>query len=138
MHYEMKIDKELAVRLSLVAVIAMTFAVLTVAPSMAAIVLRDDFNPPNQPVNLVGTTPDVSTGNWSQTGTITTTPIQVTGNKAAIGNSGQDVYAAFSSGIAHSDGNSIFSGFTINVSAANAAGDYFFHLSDPVGTTTLF
>jgi hypothetical protein len=118
-----------------VAVFSCLALVCLAAPASATIVLSDDFSAANG--GLSGTTPDVSTGNWTATAAAAT-PIQISGQKAAIGSSGQDEYAAFSSSVPHTNGNAIFSGLTINLSAVQATGDYFFHLSDPVGTSTLF
>jgi hypothetical protein len=55
-----------------------------------------------------------------------------------LGTSGQDEYKAFSQALPHTDGNVIHTSLTVNVSAAQTAGDYFAHLSDPVGTSTNF
>jgi hypothetical protein len=101
----------------------------------AIIVLSDDFSGGDG--NLVGSTPDVSTGAWGQTGTNSTNPIQVSGGKAAIGPANQDAFAAFSSSVPHTDGGAIHTSMDINVSAAGT-GDYFSHLSDPAGTTQFF
>ncbi len=77
-------------------------------------------------------------GPWLQTGTIATTPIQINAGRAQLGTAGQDIYAAFGAPITSSDGTSLYVGLTINVTSAQAAGDYFFHLSNPAGTTTSF
>ncbi len=99
----------------------------------ADLVFSDSFN--NNGV-LVGSAPQTG-GNWAQTGTVITNPLAITGNALAIGNTGQDANSAFSNSVsAISIGNSIVTSFTINVSAANTAGDYFTHLSD--GGTTNF
>lgn len=113
-------------------------ATLALASSSFAapiVVLADDFSGPDG--DLVGTTPDIG-GTWGQTGTNSTNPIQVSGGKAAIGPANQDAYAAFSTPIPHNDGTTIHSSMDLNVSAAQATGDYFFHLSDPVATTSFF
>jgi hypothetical protein len=118
---------------------AILLAVLATASSTvfaSLIVLSDDFSGGNG--NLVGTPPDVSTGNWSQTGATATNPIQVSSNKAAIGPTGQDVYAAFSQSIADIGPNAyLHTSMDINLSAVGT-GDYFSHLSDPAGTTSFF
>ncbi len=111
-------------------------AVLTTAssPALAALVFNDTFT--HSDGNLVGTTPDLSTGDWTQTGTISTTPIQVASNQASLGTSGQDAYAALTGWIV--PGNGIHTSLDLTVSSAQATGDYFLHLGDPVGTTTNF
>jgi hypothetical protein len=102
----------------------------------STIVFSDDFNKSNG--NLVGTAPNTSTGNWTQTGTTATSPIQISSNAVAMGTTGQDAYAAFQTSVPNSsDGAQIHTSMDINVSAAQT-GDYFSHLSDPVGTTTTF
>ena len=115
-----------------VAVIGLALGIGAAANSAAnaAIVFNDSFTYPNGAL--------VGQGPWLQTGTTTTNPIQVASNRVALMNTGQDAYAALTSPVAHTDGNSIYTCFNLNVSAANAAGDYFLHLSDPVATTTNF
>jgi hypothetical protein len=103
--------------------------------SAATIVFSDSFTKSDGA--LVGTTPDISTGNWTQTGTTATNPIQISGNAVQMGTTGQDTYAAFSNVIPHTDGTVLHTSMDINVSAAQT-GDYFSHLSDPVGTTASF
>lgn len=89
--------------------------------------------------NLAGTTQnEIGQGPWAQTGTTATTPIQVASGRAQLGTSGQDVYAAFGAPVDNPDGTSLFVGLSIDVISAQAAGDYFFHLSNPAGTTTSF
>ncbi|MEA2710028.1 MAG: trimeric autotransporter adhesin [Phycisphaerales bacterium] len=107
---------------------------LTASAAQAAIVLNDNFDSYTNG-NLVGQ------DSWNQTGATATSPIQVAGatdKHAAIGNTGQDAYKAFTDAIPHTDGNTMTTSMTLNVSAALATGDYFVHLSDPVGTTTNF
>ncbi|MFZ4683452.1 MAG: PEP-CTERM sorting domain-containing protein, partial [Terrimicrobiaceae bacterium] len=82
--------------------------------------------------NLVGQ------GSWVQTGTTATNPIQVTSSAAIVNNSGQDVYKAFSGTVPATAATSIYSVLDVTVTAAAAGGDYFAHLSDPVGTTSNF
>jgi hypothetical protein len=69
------------------------------------------------------------------------TPIQVGGTSdkyAQFGTSGQDEYKAFTSSVAHTDGEGLLTTLSINVSAAQSGGDYFAHLSSPLATTSLF
>src|SRR5258706_3089560 len=65
--------------------------------------------------NLVGQGP------WLQTGASATTPIQVSGGRAALGTSGQDVNAPFSSPLSLVAGNSFYIGFTLDHSAAQSS-----------------
>ena len=101
----------------------------------AIIILNEDFDSYTN-TNLVGQ------GNWNQTGATATNPIQVAGatdKYAAVGPTGQDVYKALDSGgVSHTDGDDLNTSVEVNVTAANATGDYFFHVSDPVGTSTNF
>jgi MYXO-CTERM domain-containing protein len=80
----------------------------------------------------------VGQNGWAQTGTSATNPIQVTGGEAVLGTTGQDVYAAFSSNAPVTAGTTLYYSATLKVTSAQAAGDYFFHLSDPAGTTSNF
>ncbi len=101
-------------------------------PALATPLFSDDFNSYVNG-NLVGQGP------WLQTSTATNTPIQVTGNQAVLGTSGQDAYAAFSGGpITLTDGTSLYAGLTLDVAAAQAPGDYFLHFTPSVGNTSLF
>jgi hypothetical protein len=99
----------------------------------AAVVLSDNFD--------AYTNGNLSTqGGWTATAAAAT-PMQVAGaadKYVQFGTSGQDEYKAFSSVIPHTDGNTLTTSFTLNASAAAAAGDYFIHLSDPVGTASNF
>ena len=76
-------------------------------------------------------------GPWLQTAPAAN-PIQVNGGKAILPTTGQDVYAAFGSPVNFGVGESFYYGLTINVISATAAGDYFFHVSNPAGTTSAF
>ncbi|HEX5470404.1 MAG TPA: hypothetical protein VFW73_00875 [Lacipirellulaceae bacterium] len=119
---------------------AIVFGLLLAFTSSSAlastIVLSDDFNKSNQA--LVGTTPNISGGAWNQTGAVATNPIQIVSNAVSLVTSGQDTYAPFTGPVTEMGGNSIHTSMDIHVSAAQATGDYFSHLSDPVGTNTLF
>ena len=99
--------------------------------SFATPVLSDNFNSyPNG--NLTnGTT-------WFQTGAPGATPVQVNGGVVTIGSSGQDVYSPFSSPVTLADGQSLYFGLTLNVSAAQATGDYFLHFTPNAGNGSLF
>ena len=76
-------------------------------------------------------------GPWLQTAAAAG-PIQVANGRAQLATSGQDAYAGFGSAISNPDGTSFFYGLTLNVLTAQATGDYFFHVSNPAGTTSLF
>ena len=66
-------------------------------------------------------------------------PITNSVGRAHLNTSGQDAYAAFGAPVdATVSGTSLYAGLTLNVVSAQAAGDYFFHLSNPAGTTTSF
>ena len=74
-----------------------------------------------------------------QTGCDGDEPNQVAGgadNHAAVGNTGQDVYKAMSGGgLSTTDGDDLLTSVEVNVTAAAATGDYFFHVSDAGRTT---
>lgn len=79
-------------------------------------------------------------GGWTATAAAAT-PMQVSGalNKyVQLNTSGQDEYKAFTGPVTANAGESIVSEFDVNLSAAQATGDYFFHLSNPAGTTANF
>ena len=82
--------------------------------------------------NLVGQS------GWAQTGVTATAPIQVNGGQAVVGTSGQDVYSSFSTAAPTTSGSTLYFAATVTVTAAQATGDYFFHVSDPAGTTSNF
>jgi hypothetical protein len=76
-------------------------------------------------------------GPWLPTAAATT-PMQVSNGRAQLGTSGQDEYAAFGAAVVNADGTSFYYGLTLNVISAQANGDYFFHVSNPAGTTSFF
>jgi len=89
--------------------------------------------------NLAGTTQNgFGQGTWQQDNASAATPIQINNGAVAIGTSGQDIYSALTTPITLTDGSSFYIGLTVNVSAAQATGDYFLHWSTPAGTTTKF
>jgi hypothetical protein len=109
-----------------------------VSASFGALDFSEDFNSYVNG-NLAGTTQnELGQGPWAQNNVSSTTPIQVSNGRAQLGTSGQDVYAAFSSPVANADGTSFYYALTLNVISAQAAGDYFFHVSNPAGSTTSF
>ena len=99
--------------------------------SQATVVFYDDFNSYNNG-NLVGQ------GTWAQTGTIATSPVQVSGGTVVLGTSGQDVYAPLTSPISITDGSTFYIGATVDLTAAQATGDYFLHWTPTVGNSTIF
>jgi hypothetical protein len=110
------------------------FSVSMSAHGSAALVFSDNFSTSGA---LVGTTPDLG-GNWTQTGTTATNPITVADGSVAVLPNGQDVYATLSQSVPTTAGNSINTTFDLTVNAVQSTGDYFLHLSDPVGTTSNF
>lgn len=109
--------------------------VLVTGAANAVVVFNDNFDSYTSGTGLIGQ------GGWNQTGTSTVSPIQVGGSGdlyAAVGMTGQDAYKAFDAGAQHIDGEDLQTSVELNVTSATAAGDYFFHLSDPVATTTNF
>jgi uncharacterized protein YjbI with pentapeptide repeats len=101
---------------------------------LAAEVFRDDFNSPDG--SLIGTTADVG-GTWSQTGSNSTNPIQISAGRAVISTVGQDLYSPLLSSVARS-GTNVKTSFDLSVTAAHPNGDYFLHFSNPIASTTLF
>lgn len=78
----------------------------------------------------------VGNGDWLQTGTTTTTPVQVSLGEVVLA-TGQDVNSPLSTGYTLVDGTPFFLGATINLQSATATGDYFLHWS-PSGSSTIF
>jgi hypothetical protein len=90
----------------------------------------------------------LTANNWTQIGTVVTNPISVVspgltytgftnsgvGNAAALTTTGQDVYRDLQSGISSGD---VYLSFMLNVSAAQANGDYFMAMV-PAGSTSSF
>lgn len=100
----------------------------------AALVFSDDFSSPDGA--LAGTAADIG-GTWAATASAAT-PIQIVGGAAAVKSSGQDDYAPFSAPVSTAAAIGLTTNLDINVSAAQANGDYFSHLSNPAGTTSTF
>ena len=114
---------------SVILLVAASLALLN-TQAFATPVLSDNFNSyPNG--NLTnGTT-------WFQTAAAAN-PVQVNNGVVTIGNTGQDVYSPFSSPVTLADGQSLYFGLAINVSAAQATGDYFLHFTPSAGNSSLF
>ena len=113
---------------------SLVIAFISVGVCRADIVFQDSFSTNGA---LVTSLPQVGAA-WAQTGTSATNPIQVSGGRVQISNTGQDAWGGFSSQVATTPGDSIYVGLDINVTSASAGGDYFLHFSDPAGTTTNF
>jgi hypothetical protein len=113
-------------------VAAFTWLVASVRADV--IVFSDAFNT-NGP--LLGTTPQVG-GLWTITGTSVVNPLQVVSGQASLVTTGQDAYSAFSAPVPVATTQALQTSFTLTVSAAQATGDYFLHLSDPAGTASNF
>jgi hypothetical protein len=99
--------------------------------TFATIVFLDNFNFYIN-ANLVGQ------GTWAQTGTSAATPVQVNNGTVVLGTSGQDVYAPLTSPISITDGSTFYIGATVDLTAAQATGDYFLHWTPTVGNSTIF
>lgn len=107
---------------------------IALTTSQAANYLTVDFSTGYTGGNLVGQ------NGWLQTSTTTTNPIQYNSSAGAviIGNTGQDVYKAFTTQAPKTDGSSLLTRLDFKFTAVQATGDYFFNLSDPAGTTQNF
>ena len=104
--------------------------------TFATSVFSDSFSDPNGA--LLGQSPQIGTGAWTITGTSVVNPINVNNGLVVLANNGQDAYAALSSSVSTTAGGSIFIGLDLNVTAAQATGDYFLHLGSTVGGTSGF
>jgi hypothetical protein len=113
-------------------------SVLAGQSALASVNFVDDFNSYTNG-NLAGTTQNAfGQGTWQQDNTSAATPIQINGGAVVLGTSGQDIYSALTTPISLTDGSSVYIGLNVNVSSAQATGDYFLHWSTPAGTTTTF
>ena len=106
--------------------------------AQANVVFYDDFNSYANG-NLAGLTQDaVGQGNWRETGSAATTPVQVYNGTVVLGTSGQDVYAPLTSPISITDGSTFYIGATVDLTAAQSGGDYFLHFTPTVGNSSVF
>jgi hypothetical protein len=115
---------------------AVGVGVVNCAGAAPIVVLSDSFDTYTTGTTLSGQ------GGWTAT-LAAATPIQVAGPAggnlyAQLGTSGQDEYKALSSAVSHNDGDLIETAFKVTASSATATGDYFIHLSNPVGSSTNF
>jgi trimeric autotransporter adhesin len=104
-------------------VFAVCSFILAAAPTQASQLFFDNFN--NYTGNLT------NQGPWLQTGSAPATPnvIQVIAGRVHLASSGQDANAAFPGGtFSLVDNTTFYYGATINLSAAQANGDYFLHV----------
>lgn len=86
----------------------------------ATVLFSDTFSYPDG--DLVGR------DGWVQTGTTTTTPVQVVSGRVVLA-TGQDVQNPLATPYTLVDGTPFFIGATLNVQSATATGDYFLHWS---------
>jgi hypothetical protein len=110
-------------------------ATLATSPSFAQIVFSNNFGTGYTNGNLVGQ------NGWTQTSTASNNPLQISNtNTAAIGTTGQDAWNAFGTVITNANhvGGYVLTTIDLTLNTAQAAGDYFFHLSSPTNTTTAF
>jgi hypothetical protein len=97
----------------------------------ASPLFADNFTYPNGPL--------LGQGGWTITGASVVNPIQVASGAVALTTTGQDAYSALPGGLTTiNDGTSLYVGLSLNVSAAQTAGDYFLHYSTTVGNTSIF
>src|ERR1035438_7682380 len=113
-------------------VLCCTCGLLLAAANLQATPLfSDSFSYPDGPL--------LGQGVWTITGTSVVNPIQVASGAAALTTTGQDAYSALPGGpVTIADGSSFYIGMSLNVSAAQATGDYFLHYSTTVGNTSTF
>jgi hypothetical protein len=120
-------------------IVVLAVAALCSTPKLfSSIVFSDNFNLYGNG-NLAGVTQDaLGQGTWRQSGASATTPIQVVNGAVALGSSGQDVYSPLTTPTTLADGQSLYFSLGINVTAAQAGGDYFLHFTPNAGNTSLF
>jgi len=77
---------------------------------------------------------------WTQTSTAINNPYQVTNSQVVILTTGQDAWSAFSTFVTNADsvGGYLQTRINLRLDSAQAAGDYFFHVSSPTNTTGNF
>ena len=121
----------------IVTIAAIAASNLVVSAQTATTVFSNDFSTGYTNGNLVGQ------NGWSQTTTNIQTVFQTVSNGVVVlpsGATGQDTWNAFSSAVSTTNaGNYLLT--TINFSLTNApntTADYFFHLSSPTNTTSVF
>jgi trimeric autotransporter adhesin len=111
---------------SLGAILTLGLVATIAASASATVVLSDSFSYPDG--SLVGQ------GGWILTGTSMTNPIQVVSGQASLVTTGQDANEAFTAPVIPTTGG-IYTGVDLNLSAAQATGDYFMHLNDSATST---
>lgn len=121
-------------KVSPLAIVAFAASVMAV---QASINFSDSFNTYANG-NLAGTSANaVGQGTWAQTGTVNTTPVQVSGGTVVLG-SGQDIYAPLTSPISLTAGSTFYIGATVTLTTASVTGDYFLHFTPVVGESSIF
>jgi hypothetical protein len=119
---------------------------LSMSAARATTVLDVDFSTGYTDGNLIGplntSANTVGQNGWAQTGSFTGgNPITIASGQAVLasGATGQDGYKAFSTAVDSTvAGNYLLSTINFSVTSASGSGDYFFHLSNPAGTTSNF
>ena len=111
-----------------------TIAATALAAHAQTMVFSNNFGTGYTNGNLVGQS------GWTQTSTATNNPIQILNNQAVLGTSGQDIWKAFDTPVVLSNnlGGYLLTTAVFSINSAQAAGDYFFHLSSPTNTTSFF
>ena len=110
------------------------FVLTALAAHAQTVVFSNDFGTGYTNGNLVGQ------NGWTQTSTASNNPIQILNNQAVLGTSGQDIWKALDTPVVLSNnlGAYLLTTAVFSINSAQAAGDYFFHLSAPTNTTTSF
>jgi hypothetical protein len=102
--------------------------------TFGALLYLDTFT---KPVNtaLSSSIPDISNGSvYTATSGTGTNDLKIIGTKVALTTNGQDAYAGLAALIPNTPGNVIRTSMDINLSAAQANGDYFAHLGQSNGS----
>jgi hypothetical protein len=100
----------------------------------AATIFFDDFTKPDSTA-VSGSTPNIG-GTYTTASGGTTNALTITGGAVPMTTSGQDVLSLFTLPAPQLAGNVVHTSLDINLSAAQATGDYFAHLGD--GSTSSF
>ena len=110
------------------------FVLTALAAHAQTVVFSNDFGTGYTNGNLVGQ------NGWTQTSTASNNPIQILNNQAVLGTSGQDIWKALDTPVVLSNnlGAYLLTTAVFSINSAQAAGDYFFHLSAPTNTTSSF
>lgn len=103
---------------------------MVAASANAAVVLSDNFDAYDVG-NLVGQ------GGWTQLGSSTANPLQVTAAKNVPMTTGQDAQKAFDSTVTHTDGRALVLDFDLSATTGDPdeAGDFFISVNPSLGST---